>query len=255
MEFTPFARQTLLLVEDNPKIAEFVRIYLERADYTVLVAEGCREGMELLQQQQPDLILLDVLLDDGTGFDFCRTVRRGGLDGSMARLVNVPILMLTAKADECDRLEGFRCGADDYVTKPFSPDELVCRVQAILRRSNGISHGVLEAGPLAIDPVRHEVKIGQRVLEMAPKEFELLYILASNAGQVYSREYLLERVWGYSYAGNTRTVDVHVNRLRQKLSVEEGCDAMITTEWGVGYKFVALEAAVQAREVGATVAA
>ncbi|MCU0490507.1 MAG: response regulator transcription factor [Chloroflexaceae bacterium] len=255
MEFTTGACQTILVVEDNPRIAEFVRIYLERAEYAVLLAEGCSEGFHLLQQQQPDLIILDVVLDDGNGYSFCRTLRQGGPEGSLARMVNVPILMLTAKADEWDRLEGFRSGADDYVTKPFSPEELVYRVQALLRRANGISHGILECGPLQIDPTRYEAKLGAQLLELSPKEFELLYLLASNPGQVFTRDYLLERIWGYSFVGNTRTVDVHVNRLRQKLSVAPEAAEMIGTQRGVGYRCVLHADATHQRALGGADAA
>lgn len=229
---------TLLLVEDNTLIAEFVIAHLEREQFRVLAAENCSEGLELLRLHRPDLIVLDVLLEDGTGYEFCRTVRAGGPDGSLIQLVDVPILMLTAKADEVDRLEGFRAGADDYVTKPFSPEELVCRIQAILRRSNGVSSATLAYGPLYIDPRRHEVLLDGAPVTLTPKEFELLHTLAANPGRTFSREYLLDRVWGYSFLGNTRTVDVHVNRLRQKLAVDPRCGELIATEWGVGYKFV-----------------
>lgn len=148
----------------------------------------------------------------------------------------MPILILSARTDEEDRLEGFRAGADDYLTKPFSLAELIFRVKAILRRSIGLSVACIEIGALLIDPRRREVRINRRLVEVTPKEFELLHLLASYPGRVFSREELLERVWGYSYSGNTRTVDVHINRLRHKLADEGLSDAMICTEWGAGYK-------------------
>ena len=243
MEYTRLQRSTILIVEDNPLIVEFVKLHLEREAFVVVVAESCAEGLALLRSCAPDLIVLDVLLEDGTGYDFCRSVRGGGENGALAALVDVPILMLTAKADEIDRLEGFRAGADDYVTKPFSTEELLCRIKAILRRSNGLSSATLDLGPLQVDPRRHEVLVNGRCVDLTPKEFELLHVLGTSPGRVFSRDTLLERVWGYSYLGNTRTVDVHVNRLRQKLMAEGLSEDWISTEWGVGYKLVPAAAA------------
>ena len=232
----------IMIVEDNPLIVEFVEAHLRNSDFDVIVADGCQEALELLQQHKPSLIILDILLDDGLGYDVCRTIRAGGADGELARLADVPILMLTARADEEDRITGFQAGADDYIVKPFSPAELIYRIQAILRRSEGVSHALIEVGPLQIDPRTHAVQARGQAVELTPKEFDLLYLLASNQGRVFSREELLERVWGYSFLGNTRTVDVHVNRLRQKLTaVCPECDEMINTEWGVGYKLAPLQ--------------
>src|SRR5262245_13459064 len=204
MEFEPRIQPLIMIVEDHPLIVEFVEAHLRRDDYDVVVAQGCAEAIELLQTNQPELIVLDVVLDDGIGYDLCRVIRAGGEDGSLARLADIPILMLTARADEQDRLEGFHAGADDYVTKPFSPEELMCRIRAILRRSLGLSSAFIEIGPLCIDPRKHQVLAGEHSVELTPKEFDLLHLLASSPGRVFSREELLERVWGYSFLGNTR---------------------------------------------------
>jgi DNA-binding response OmpR family regulator len=241
-------RPLIMIVEDHPLIVEFVAARLHNEGFEVVAAEGCGEALALLATHQPDLLIVDVVLDDGLGYDLCRTIRQGGQDGALLHLADIPILILTARADEQDRLAGFDAGADDYVVKPFSPDELVRRIQAILRRSNGQSGLLLEVGPLRIDPRRREVWAGAHAVDLTPKEFDLLQLLACNPGRVFSREELLERVWGYSFLGNTRTVDVHVNRLRQKLADADGCADLIGTEWGIGYKLLVPE---QERAVGA----
>ena len=233
--FSPSA--SVLIVEDHQLIIEFVQQHLQRANIQVMVAETCAEARCLLHKHTPALIVLDVVLDDGSGYDLCQYIRRGGDDGELAHLVDVPILMLTALAEEQARIEGFRSGADDYVTKPFNPDELVLRIQAILRRAIGISYALLEIGPLRIDPRRHEAFLEGQLLDLTPKEFELLHLMASHQGHVFTREDLCMRVWGYSYMGNTRTVDVHINRLRQKLAHCTHTNVLIETEWGIGYKF------------------
>jgi DNA-binding response OmpR family regulator len=229
----------IMLVEDNPLIVEFVEAHLRRHHFDVVVAEGCGEALVLLQQHTPELVVMDIVLDDGLGYELCGAIRSGGAEGSLARLADLPVLFLTARADENDRLKGFQVGADDYVTKPFSPEELVCRIQAVIRRSRGVRRALIKIGPLQIDPKQRQALINEAPITLAPKEFDLLHLLASRPGQIFSREDLLERIWGYSFFGNTRTVDVHVNRLRQKLaSYDEQCGKMIGTEWGVGYKLV-----------------
>lgn len=226
----------IMLVEDNDLIVEFVEMHLRREMFSVITATGYTEAVQLLHNHTPGLIVLDLILDDGNGYDLCRLLRAGGDDGEFARVADVPILILSARADEDDRLEGFRAGADDYLTKPFSPAELMFRIKAILRRSMGVSIACIEIGALEIDPRRHEVRVCHQPIEVTPKEFELLHLMASHPGRVFSREELLERVWGYSYLGNTRTVDVHINRLRHKLADAGLCDDLICTEWGAGYK-------------------
>lgn len=241
----------MLLVEDHPLIVEFVTAHLTNANFEVISAESCCEARAVLAAQRPNLIVLDVVLDDGTGYDLCRLIRSGSEDGTLSHLANTPVLILTARADEEDRLEGFRAGADDYLTKPFIPAELVFRIQAILRRSTGVSNARLVLGPVQIEPRQRTVAVYDQPVELTLKEFDLLHLLGSNIGRVFSREELLERVWGYSFLGNTRTVDVHVNRLRQKLVLGGASEDLISTEWGVGYKLNVHEEL--ARAVGAAV--
>jgi DNA-binding response OmpR family regulator len=227
-----------MIVEDNPLIVEFVEAYLRSTGFDVIAAEGCVEATQLLQRHRPDLLILDTLLDDGSGYALCEAIRSGGDDGDLACVMDMPILFLSAQADEADRLEGFRVGADDYVTKPFSSAELIYRIRAILRRSLGLRSGLIELGPLCIHPRKREVRIDGQAVDLRPKEFDLLHLLTSSPGRVFSREDLLERVWQYSFLGNSRTVDVHVNRLRQKLVAHGLSGDIISTEWGVGYKFM-----------------
>jgi DNA-binding response OmpR family regulator len=180
---------------------------------------------------RPDLVLLDLMLPGMSGFDFCRALRKSS---------RVPIIMLTARGDDVDKIVGLELGADDYMTKPFNARELVARVKAVLRRYSAgkAPEKVLQVGDLRIDPERHEVTIGERTIELRPKEFELLTTLARNPGVVFDRERLLKLAWGYDYYGDSRTVDVHVTWLREKLREST---ARIQTVWGVGYKLVEAE--------------
>lgn len=230
-------QQQILMVEDNALIAEFTEIHLRNAGFSTVVAETGEEALELLDRIRPALVILDVVLGDGIdGFEVCRRIRRRATDSSTA-LANVPVLMLTARAEEADRLDGFNAGVDDYLMKPFNPEELVARIRAILRRTNGDSAFVLAVGGLTIDPLRRQVAANGKPLDLTPKEFELLHLLASNPGQVFPRATLLEQIWGYS-GDNTRTVDVHIQRLREKLAAQAHCADAIATEWGVGYRMV-----------------
>ncbi|MCG8347034.1 MAG: response regulator transcription factor [Chloroflexales bacterium] len=238
MQSFPGIQPLVVIVEDKRAIAEAVETHLHNANIKVIIADGCDQAMQVLTQHQLDLILIDTDLDDGCGYELCRTIRSGGADGMLAQLVDVPIVMMSKRADEQSRLEAFRAGADDFTVRPFSLAELVYRVQAIIRRSRGISSAQIMIGSLRIDPRRREVLVGDQSVDLTPKTFDLLQLLARNAGRVFSREELLKRIWGYSYVDNTRTVDVHVNRLRQKLAECEIPATMITTEWGIGYKFV-----------------
>jgi DNA-binding response OmpR family regulator len=239
-----------MVVEDTTLIAEFVERRLQREGYEVIIATTCCEALSLLPVHPPDLVVLDLVLSDGSGCNLCRTIRQGGEDGQLAQFAEVPILILTARADEEDRLDGFRSGADDYVTKPFSPDELVLRIEAILRRCHGLSRATTVLGPLVVDPLHHVVAFDSATLDLAPKEFDLLRLLASNPDRVFTREELFRRVWGYSFLGGTRTVDVHVNRLRQKLQACGLLDATIVTERGVGYKLDSRPLELRERSVG-----
>ncbi len=230
--------QTVLVVEDESSIASFVALYLKNAGYRVQTAGTGQDALDTLSRERPDLIVLDLMLPDIDGIEVCRRVRRGS---------DIPILMLTARDEDVDKIIGLEVGADDYLTKPFNPRELVARVKSILRRAvperrepqeRQLKHGVLE-----IDAGRREVHVDGKEVQLAPKEFDLLWELLDHRGLVLTRDQLLERVWGYTFAGDTRTVDVHVRQLRRKL----GEASPIVTVWGVGYKVApARDAAVSA---------
>jgi DNA-binding response OmpR family regulator len=220
-------RQRILVVEDEANIASFVAMYLQKAGYEVGVAADGAEALAKANADPPSLIVLDLMLPDVDGVDVCRRIRQRS---------DVPILMLTARDDDIDKIIGLEVGADDYLTKPFNPRELVARVKSILRRATTRrtlpEGGILEHGQLHIDSGRREVMVGEVEVQLAPKEFDLLWELLDHRGLVLTRDQLLERVWGYTFAGDTRTVDVHVGQLRRKLG--EACP--IVTVWGVGYK-------------------
>lgn len=237
MAYSVTPRDSILVVEDNTLIAEFIVAHLQ-ADYDVTMAESGERALELLQTLTPSLVVLDVVLDGIDGYEVCRRIRGSAFDG-LARVANVPVLMLTARAEMADRLDGFNAGVDDYMLKPFEPSELIARIRAILRRVTGTSHSLLQVGKLTIDPQQRTAQADGVMLELAPKEFDLLHLLASHPGQVMARATLLERVWGYSSEISTRTVDVHIQRLREKLAVHPDCAQAIATEWGVGYRMVA----------------
>jgi len=228
----PSTQARVLIIDDEPPIVELARLYLEREGYRV---EGCgtaADGLSRISASSPDIVILDLMLPDGDGFDVCRQVR--------AR-VDVPILMLTARSDDVDKIVGLELGADDYVTKPFNPRELVARVKAILRRhSSGETECLtVRAGPLLMDLSRHEAWLDERLLQLRSKEFALLAAFARAPGIVLTREQLLDKVWGYDYAGETRTVDVHVNHVRDKLA--GSASIAIETLRGTGYKLVLRE--------------
>jgi DNA-binding response OmpR family regulator len=218
---------SILVVEDEASIASFVAMYLKRAGFAVRVASTGEGALEQAAEEAPSLIVLDLMLPDLDGIDVCRRVRQRA---------DVPILMLTARDDDVDKIIGLEVGADDYLTKPFNPGELVARVKSILRRANPerreLESACLELGDLTIDAGRREVTVGDEEVQLAPKEFDLLWELLDHRGLVLTRDQLLERVWGYTFAGDTRTVDVHVRQLRRKL----GEASPIVTVWGVGYK-------------------
>ena len=219
--------QTVLVVEDEASIASFVSLYLKNAGYAVRTVGTGQEALDQAESERLDLIVLDLMLPDVDGIEVCRRIRKGS---------DVPILMLTARDEDVDKIIGLEVGADDYLTKPFNPRELVARVKSILRRSTPdrkeVASAVLEHGNLHVDAGRREVKVGDEEIKLAPKEFDLLWELLDHRGLVLTRDQLLERVWGYTFAGDTRTVDVHVRQLRRKL----GEASPIVTVWGVGYK-------------------
>jgi two-component system response regulator ResD len=220
----------VLVVEDDRAMCDLIRTYLEHAGYRVETAETGEEGIELAQRAMPHLILLDLMLPLRSGLETCRALR--------AR-AEVPIIMVTARRAEEDRLRGFAAGADDYVVKPFSPRELVARVGAVLRRHHPAATQPITVGRLAVDPRRREVRVGGTPLPLREREFDLLAYLAGRAGEVCSRADLLDHVWGYDFDGDERTIDTHVRRLREALGPAA---ALVQTVWGVGYKLAVSEA-------------
>jgi two-component system alkaline phosphatase synthesis response regulator PhoP len=219
--------QSVLVVEDEASIASFVSLYLKNAGYEVRAVANGTDALASVQKEQPSLIILDLMLPDIDGIEICRRIRQK---------YDVPILMLTARDEDVDKIIGLEVGADDYMTKPFNPRELVARVKSILRRAapdrKGPESATIQHGDLHVDAGRREVKVGDDEIQLAPKEFDLLWELLDHRGLVLTRDQLLERVWGYTFAGDTRTVDVHVRQLRRKL----GEASPVVTVWGVGYK-------------------
>lgn len=220
---------TVLVVDDERNIVELARLYLAKDGFRVLAAPDGRRALDLVQQERPDLVVLDLMLPEVDGWEVCRRLRQGGNE--------VPIIMLTARSDDVDRIVGLELGADDYMTKPFNPRELVARVRAVLRRMGAAPAQArpVEFAGLRVDPARREARAGERTLKLRAKEFDLLHALTANQGTVLSREQLLNQVWGYDFYGDTRTVDVHIARLRDHLA---GSGVAIETVWGVGYKLV-----------------
>ncbi len=222
----------ILVVDDEESIVKLVSFNLNKEGFQTIAARDGNEAWEAIQRDKPDLIVLDVMLPEMDGFSLCRLLRQEGS--------TIPIMMLTAKDEEIDRVLGLEIGADDYLTKPFSPRELVARVRAILRRSGEKDTGQeerLEFGNLVIAPGRYEVDLRGEQLFLTPKEFELLLLLCRSAGLVLSREFILQRLWGYDFYGDTRVVDVHISHLREKLEQDPGRPLYIKTVRGVGYKF------------------
>lgn len=219
---------TVLVVDDEKNIVELLKLYLGREGYQVETAFDGQGALEKARSARPALVLLDLMLPDLDGFEVCRQLRKS---------TDVPIIMLTARGEDVDKVVGLELGADDYVTKPFNPREVIARVKAVLRRYNasGVLQDVVSAGDLTIDVARREVSVADRSLELRTKEFDLLVTFARHPGVVFSREKLLSLIWGYDYYGDTRTIDVHVTWLRDKLG---DSSAQIQTVWGVGYKLV-----------------
>lgn len=224
-------KNKILVVDDERNIVELIRLYLEKEDFETICAYNGSEAIEKFRAESPDLIILDLMLPETDGWQVCREIRKTS---------QVPIIMLTAKSDTFDKVLGLELGADDYMTKPFEAKELLARVKAVLRRSENTqakpTDGEVTFDKLSVNIDNYELKINGKQVEAPPKEIELLHFLASNPNRVYTREQLLEEVWGFDYFGDSRTVDVHIKRLREKL---EGTDAdwQLKTVWGVGYKF------------------
>ena len=223
--------ELILLVDDEPNIIELAQLYLEREGYSIIAASDGNSALEAVENHRPALMVLDLMMPEVDGLEVCRTLR-GKKDP-------VAILILTARDEDIDKILGLELGADDYLTKPFNPRELVARVKAILRRSStreddkGEEH--IQIGDVLIDPRRREVRISGQLVEIRTQEFDLLYTLARQPGIVLSRDQLLDQAWGYDYYGNTRTVDVHIGHLRKKLA---GSKVKIETVTKVGYKLV-----------------
>ena len=221
----------ILLVDDEPNIVELAQLYLEREGYRIISASDGKAALAAVEQHKPDLIVLDLMLPEMDGLEVCRTLR-GKKDP-------VSILMLTARDEDIDKILGLELGADDYLTKPFNPRELVARVKAVLRRSEYSGDlqqdEPLQIGDVQIDALRREVRVNDQLVELRTQEFELLYTLAQHPGIVLSREKLLDLAWGYDYYGNTRTVDVHIGHLRKKLAESQ---VKIDTITGIGYKLI-----------------
>ncbi len=223
--------ELLLLVDDEPNIIELAQLYLEREGYRTVSAADGKSALEVVEQHRPDLVVLDVMLPELDGLEVCRRLRK--------KEDPVPILMLTARDEDIDKILGLELGADDYLTKPFNPRELVARVKAVLRRSKAdpppAEDTPVQVGDLHIDPLRREVMINGNPIKVRTQEFDLLLTLARHPGIVLSRNQLLDLAWGYDYYGNTRTVDVHIGHLRKKLLDSQ---VKIETFTGVGYKLV-----------------
>jgi DNA-binding response OmpR family regulator len=229
-------KTTLLVVEDDENISSAISEYFTRAGYMVKTAEDGVAGVQTALHDHPDAVVLDLMLPKMDGLAVCRELRE--------KAPYIPILMLTAKDDVVDKVLGLEMGADDYITKPFSLRELEARVKSVLRRSRtsvstdgNSDEAPIVRGRLRIDPSKREVVVGDRQVELTPKEFDLLRLFASNPGRVFPRKYLLEKIWDYSYEGYDRTIDSHINRLRAKIEENPENPHMVLTVWGIGYKF------------------
>lgn len=236
----------ILLVDDDKTLLDVLRYNLEKENYEVITAADGIQALEQARSEKPDLIILDIMLPGLSGLEVCRILRRD---------ITVPILMLTAKTEEVDKVVGLELGADDYMTKPFSVRELMARVSAMLRRSQGMQQqmnpaatpgeedvsGIIKAGGFEVDLSKHSVSRNGARIELSPKEFELLVFLMRHRGQVFARERLVEKLWGFDYEGTARTVDVHIRSLRCKIENDPAEPEYLITVHGVGYKFEALQ--------------
>ncbi len=223
------SEETILVVDDDQNICELINLYLSNDGYQLFFCHNGSDALNLLKNEEIDLVLLDVMLPVINGWEVCRMIRQSS---------QIPIIFLTARDMVEDKVQGFEMGADDYLVKPFEPRELLARIKTRLKSVNRISRqqdSSVNLGNLSVDILSYQVKVNERIIDLKPKEIQLLYFLILNKNIVLSREMLLEKVWDYNYEGDTRTVDVHINRLREKL--DDCCDACkIKTVWGVGYK-------------------
>lgn len=225
-------KNTVLIVDDEKNICELIRLYVEKEGYDAIIANDGGSAVEKYKQAQPDIVLLDIMLPVKDGWQVCREIRT---------VSDVPIIMLTAKGETFDKVLGLELGADDYIVKPFEPKELIARMKAVLRRSESRKPEAEESSDLVFDGLRigretYEVYLDDKKIEMPPKEFELLYFLAKNKNKVFTRDQLLDEIWGYEFFGDSRTVDVHIKRIREKIE-SDNKSWQLKTVWGVGYKF------------------
>ena len=235
----PAPKTSLLIIEDDDNISTAIEEYFSRAGYSVRTAPDGLAGIEAVVKNRPDVVILDLMLPKMDGLAVCKELRQ--------KNPQMPILMLTAKDDVVDKVLGLEMGADDYITKPFSLREVEARIKSVLRRAAAMASGDVKdetpivRGNLRVDPVRREVTIAERQVELTPKEFDLLRLFAANPGRVFPRKYLLEKIWDYSYEGYDRTIDSHINRLRAKIEVNPDNPQLVLTVWGIGYKFTDAE--------------
>ena len=228
----------VLLVEDEKSIADGIIYNLKNEGLKVTHVDEGKIALDIFDEEHFDLLILDIMLPEVSGLEICKSIRKSS---------NVPIIMLTAKDDENDKIRGLEMGADDYITKPFSVKELISRIKAVLRRTknsellNGLDEDInsvkeINIGNIVINPLGYEAKIDNEIIELRPREFELLYYLCENAGNIVSRDKLFSKVWGYSFAGNSKTLDVHIQRIRERIEVNPKSPKRLTTIRGVGYK-------------------
>jgi two-component system alkaline phosphatase synthesis response regulator PhoP len=226
------ANEKILVIDDELHIVELLKYNLETNGYKVIYALNGKDGLDLAIEKKPDLILLDIMLPEMDGFDVCKEIKK------RQHIDNIPIIMLTAKSEEFDKILGLELGADDYVTKPFSVRELLARIKVVLRRNvKDEPSDTLSISNLLLDMDKHEVTKDGKKIDLTLKEFELLKLLVLNKGKVLTRDFLLDKVWGYEYYGETRTVDVHVRHLRQKIEDDDRNPRYVETVRGIGYKF------------------
>ena len=228
----------VLLVEDEKSIADGIIYNLKNEGLKVTHVDEGKIALDIFDEEHFDLLILDIMLPEVSGLEICQSIRKSS---------NVPIIMLTAKDDENDKIRGLEMGADDYITKPFSVKELISRIKAVLRRTknsellNGLDEDInsvkeIKIGNIVMNPLRYEARIDDEIIELRPREFELLYYLCENAGNIVSRDKLFSKVWGYSFAGNSKTLDVHIQRIRERIEVNPKSPQRLTTVRGVGYK-------------------
>lgn len=225
------SKEKILVVDDDVNICELLRLYIERDDYQVVIANDGEQAVELFNREQPDLVLLDIMLPKMDGWQVCKEIRKTS---------NRPIIMLTAKGELFDKILGLELGADDYIIKPFEAKEVIARIHAVLRRTNTSEEKEkvkeINWDKLSINLTNYELRVDGKYIDTPPKEMELLYYLASNPNKVFTRDQLLDKVWGFDYYGDSRTVDVHIKRLREKINGVSD-QWSLKTVWGVGYKF------------------